>query len=538
MLIDVPPVAPAPTLKAVVAAVAPAPTPKAVVAVGAVKGGGGGMMANWLKKAAAPAPPAVSLPTPAPIPVVAVAPIPVAAPAPIPVAAPASASAPTLAAVAVAVAASPARPARASASASAAAPFPPLSFSAEGGGGAGSSAATTASSSRARGSRDFSAISLPSEHGVIKAFPNSSNRVYSICFHPIETKLICIAGGRNGELTLWAPEEIEGGSAENAGAGAGASATNVSSSSPGKRARDEGEETSATDGEDSTTSLRELAVFAHHSEVVAAILVPAAHPASIFTASLDYSVRRLDATAGVSEVIFWDEGKPSAMALDGADNAGAAALWIGTREGALFHVDTRLPGKDLSRATGPSIQVHAEGKKITTISMGAGGTTLLTASGDATVRLWDSRKLPRVGGSMRAAEPSPLAELTHGSTVCSAYFSPRGTYIASASSDDTLRVWDSAAVAKGDLTPKATFTHDMHTGRWLVPIKAPWVSDDVFCIGSMKRAIDLIECAGKPRRGASLTSEFLTAVPTQTAAHPTLSALVGGTASGRCYLWR
>ena len=53
----------------------------------------------------------------------------------------------------------------------------------------------------------------------------------------------------------------------------------------------------------------------------------------------------------------------------------------------------------------------------------------------------------------------------------------------------------------------------------------------------MKRSVDIFSAtSGAP--AAQLTSEFLTAVPTQNAVHPTLRAIVSGTASGRCYMWR
>jgi hypothetical protein len=64
----------------------------------------------------------------------------------------------------------------------------------------------------------------------------------------------------------------------------------------------------------------------------------------------------------------------------------------------------------------------------------------------------------------------------------------------------------------------------------------PQASDDTFVCGNMKRSVDIFSASGGPP--AQLTSEFLTAVPTQNAVHPTLRAIVSGTASGRCYMWR
>lgn len=78
------------------------------------------------------------------------------------------------------------------------------------------------------------------------------------------------------------------------------------------------------------------------------------------------------------------------------------------------------------------------------------------------------------------------------------------------------------------------------TGRWLTPIKAPWdpASGSTFIIGDMTRKI---RCYDAKTGGLlkDFSSELLTAVPTQCAAHPSplVNAMVGGTASGRLYLW-
>ena len=160
-----------------------------------------------------------------------------------------------------------------------------------------------------------------------------------------------------------------------------------------------------------------------------------------------------------------------------------------------------------------------------------------------------------------------------------------------ASSDNHLRVWETARALGGDAAPRHVIKHDMHTGacsgapaapqgtssprprpplsplpspshlspplshpfalsappppcsppgRWLTPIKAPWdpASDATFLIGDMTRKVRLFDASsGSLLRDFS--SELLTAVPTQVAAHPSplVSAMAGGTASGRLYLW-
>jgi WD40 repeat protein len=62
------------------------------------------------------------------------------------------------------------------------------------------------------------------------------------------------------------------------------------------------------------------------------------------------------------------------------------------------------------------------------------GHTLISASGDRTVRLWNLRQ--------PGAEPTILRG--HQGNVTSVAFSPDGTTVASGSSDDTIRFWNLA----------------------------------------------------------------------------------------------
>ena len=63
-------------------------------------------------------------------------------------------------------------------------------------------------------------------------------------------------------------------------------------------------------------------------------------------------------------------------------------------------------------------------------------------------------------------------------------------------------------------------------------------SEDTVILGDMTRKVVLLS-ARTGARVRELSSELLTAVPTQNAAHPdpAVRAIVSGTASGRLYLW-
>ncbi len=73
------------------------------------------------------------------------------------------------------------------------------------------------------------------------------------------------------------------------------------------------------------------------------------------------------------------------------------------------------------------------------------GVTVATASYDNTARVWDSQS---------GAE---IARLNHGDYVSAVSFSPDGRTVATASWDDTARVWDSQAAQRlpGSITMTA-----------------------------------------------------------------------------------
>ncbi|GFR49809.1 hypothetical protein Agub_g11749 [Astrephomene gubernaculifera] len=227
---------------------------------------------------------------------------------------------------------------------------------------------------------------------------------------------------------------------------------------------------------------------------------------------------------------------------------------------------------------------------------------LASSCSDGSVCVWDVRRLgstaaaaragrgggsrgdqQRLGGGHRGLKP--LSELRHGKSCHAAYWAGDGSMrLLSTSYDDTLRVWadtSSAATsaaaggAGGHMQQVLSIPHNNQTGRWITPFRAVWGSSyDAILVGNMRRGLDVISApllsdaagAGESGRDASqpqghkkqghgaakgaaagehvgqllrtLTSDFMTAIPSRAACHPSLPVLVAATSSGRCHVWR
>lgn len=79
-------------------------------------------------------------------------------------------------------------------------------------------------------------------------------------------------------------------------------------------------------------------------------------------------------------------------------------------------------------------------------------------------------------------------------------------------------------------------------GRWIQKFKAIWrpfldsSGQSVFCIGNMKRALDLYS-GNDGAQIISLQDAGLTAIPAVNAFHPTIDMIISGNGSGRMCVW-
>jgi WD40 repeat protein len=105
-------------------------------------------------------------------------------------------------------------------------------------------------------------------------------------------------------------------------------------------------------------------------------------------------------------------------------------------------------------ATGAALAVLPHGSVVYGVAFHPGGTRLAAACADNTIRLWDVGVARQAGG--KEAADAEVAELRgHDAYVHAVDWSPDGTRLVSASGDGTVRVWDSLPPAVRAQPPDA-----------------------------------------------------------------------------------
>lgn len=429
-------------------------------------------------------------------------------------------------------------------------------------------------------------LEIRSAKHVMKVVPD---RIYTVGFLPCTDKLIAYVGSKDGRLALWTPEALDEGAAaakaeakaakkeaeeedEGSAAPAAKRARLDSGGTGGGEAAKEEEEEEEEVEEEIDDGLSSTAVFFPHTAPISDVIAPRGAPHLLLTSSYDGSVRALDLNRGVS----WGLSHPiehnrdglSSMALAGSYTGGGAgaadgpdatgygfSLFAGAYEGSARHIDTRAPGYE----GGPAWQAHD--RKVSSVSLVPNSPYLLTASSDATVKIWDVRKLPMQsvtagsGGSRKGASPHALVTLSSRQAITAACWSPHGRHIAAVCNENVIRIWDATTPLSvlgaperqpaGGLVEGAegggrTIAHDNHTGRWLTTFRCLFdpANDDTLLCGGMTRTLDIFSAS----TGSVLSEkhqELLTAVPTRNNLHPCpdVDVVVSATASGRVYLW-
>lgn len=284
-----------------------------------------------------------------------------------------------------------------------------------------------------------------------------------------------------------------------------------------------------------------ISAFKTHARTISSFHFPLTDHNTVYTASYDSSIRKLDLGAGtpVSVQVFAPDDNEE-MPISTIDMApgDANVMIFSTLEGSVGRHDLRT--KD-----GTEIWTLSD-QKIGGFGLHPLAPHLIsTASLDRTMKIWDLRKITGKG-DMR--HPVLVGEHESRLSVSHASWSSAG-HIATSSYDDTIKIYDFTDSSKWkvgykvdeeDMAPAYTVRHNNQTGRWVTILKPQWQrfpADGIqkLAIGNMNRFVDIFGADGEQL--AQLDGDGITAVPAVAHLHPTQNWVVGGTASGKVCLW-
>lgn len=338
----------------------------------------------------------------------------------------------------------------------------------------------------------------------------SHQRITAINFHPSVTDRIVTAGDTNGNVGIWAV--------------------------------------------DSTPKEAEepiISILKPHGKSISKILAPISSPSKLYTSSYDGSVREMDLNKlQSSEVAYINDPEESSDYPLGVSDANICAddpnnIYFTTLSGNFYHHDLRTKFKmDASKL----LRIHD--KKVGGFAINPNDSNqIATASLDRTMKLWDLRSISRVKWSDFDNQTGPNSYGSYSSRlsvscvdwninnrlVCNGY-------------DDNICVFDmtKALPSKNyeeiphNIPPFTKIRHNCQTGRWVSILKAKWQlapNDGVqkFVIANMNRALDIYDEKGQIL--GHLTGPNVGAVPAVSQLHPTQNWCVGGSASGKIYMF-
>ncbi|KRY39821.1 putative WD repeat-containing protein 76 [Trichinella spiralis] len=306
------------------------------------------------------------------------------------------------------------------------------------------------------------------------------SRIYSLCIHPSNCRILVTAGDKNGRIGF-------------------------------------------ADLTDHIADVSEAPTwqFAPHSAPVNCIRF-APDPTKLFSCSYDGSARYLDLEAGVFEEVRWQFVYLSSYSAKYNNRTTAQFRYLWT---------TRPAKQETVRFecwTTENRQYSPSGEELFRHSINTGVHFFLFTNFKCPsvnvgkyrlATIWDLRKLK-----------NPVSELKHKGGVNSAYFSPlTGNKVLTAAASNTIEVWDTKKMTK---TKKLkSIPHNNFVGRWVTNFRPVWhPTVESVCFSGSTNSIRHIEVFDENLRAVKLLG--VTTMCSIIDCHPGRAILCGGNSSG------
>lgn len=269
--------------------------------------------------------------------------------------------------------------------------------------------------------------------------------------------------------------------------------------------------------------------FRPHTGSISNLRYNPANPVQLFSTSYDNIVRCLDITTGTFDELY-NFGEDSGDVITGFDlDSSGNLFYFSDTDGIFKWTDRRVSNGIINE-----LRLHE--KKIGCVSVCNEGKYLATASNDGTVGIWDLRKF-----STASIDPEAIHTMTFRRSVTSVYFNPQDSNkLLSTCYDDHVRVHYNLTQGSSEKHAHSEMNHNNQTGRWITNFKAVWdpKSPNYAVVGNMNRGIDIINAkVGNAEIVRNITSDYLTAQPAVNAFHPNLDIVASGNASGKIAIW-
>ncbi|CAH6719871.1 DNA damage-binding protein CMR1 [[Candida] jaroonii] len=361
----------------------------------------------------------------------------------------------------------------------------------------------------------------------------SHHRITSINFHSNIKDRIITAGDTNGDIGIWAVDSTK---------------------------KDE-------DGDEEAT----VSILKTHGKSIARILSPFETPSKFYTASYDGSVRQMDLNKLTStEVVYLHEPNESDDYPLGVSDINFCTdnpnlLYMTTLSGNFYQHDIRTAFKSIDTKK----FLRLSDKKIGSFTINPNKShQIATASLDRTLKIWDLRNVSKSNASWSEFEDQlsahPYGAYNSRLSVSCVDWNIENRLVCNGY-DDNICVFNlddykpgvppvvewakdyqppfknkEEGVVPNNIQPFTKIRHNCQTGRWISILKSKWQTapkDGVqkFVIANMKRGIDIYDQKGQII--AHLTGPKVGVVPAVTAFHPTENWVVGGSASGKIYMF-